>query len=87
MDLGRGTKSRINNLFLGHSIMAAITGTLAFVLPHLFEASREAMRSTADTLTQCCSEVLIEWDCDKARPTRKQRATGRWSNHDRQPKG
>lgn len=31
------TKRRIDTLFLVHSIMAGITGGLAFVLPHLFE--------------------------------------------------
>lgn len=31
------TKKRIDNLFLVHSLMAGVLGTVAFVLPHLFE--------------------------------------------------
>ena len=37
MDFGKGTKKRIDSLFFLHSLMAALLGTMGFVLPHLFE--------------------------------------------------
>ena len=34
---GKSTKRRIDALFAGHAIMAGVLGTLAVLLPHLFE--------------------------------------------------
>jgi len=50
----KGTKSRINSLFAAHAFMALITGSLAFLLPHLFEwfmvhhGEHFALRDNAD---------------------------------------
>lgn len=34
---GKSTKKRIDTLFAGHAVMAAVLGGLAVLLPHLFE--------------------------------------------------